>query len=179
MRAALSWALQRKEVELALRLGGALWWFWSMRDYYSEGRRWLEAALAMDGRVSLEVRAMALAGVGELAWQQGDLDRAQEVCQEGLELLEHEASDAKLNLLVCLGWVALDREEHGQAQQLFEESLAMSREMSDIWWLASSLLGLATLSHNRGATLRGLPSSTKRAWISSESRATSKVSHSA
>ena len=29
MRAALSWALERKEVEVALRLGGALWWFWS------------------------------------------------------------------------------------------------------------------------------------------------------
>ena len=28
MRAALSWALEHKEVELALRLGGALWWFW-------------------------------------------------------------------------------------------------------------------------------------------------------
>jgi tetratricopeptide (TPR) repeat protein len=154
MRAALSWALQRKEVELALRLGGALWWFWSMRGYYSEGRRWLEAALAMDGRVSLEVRAMALAGVGELAEIQGDLDRAQEACQEDLELLEHEASDAKLNLLVCLGWVALDKEEHSQAQQLFEESLALSRECSDTWWLASSLLGLATLSHNRSDSER-------------------------
>src|SRR5215204_7825335 len=137
MRAALSWALQRKEVELALRLGGALWWFWSMRGYYSEGRRWLEAALAMDGRVSPEVRAMALAGVGELAEIQGDLDGAQEACEEGLELLEHEASDAKLNLLVCLGWVALDKEEHSQAQQLFEESLALSRECSDTWWIAS------------------------------------------
>ena len=49
MRAALSWALERKEVEVALRLGGALWWFWSMRGYYSEGRRWLEEALAMEG----------------------------------------------------------------------------------------------------------------------------------
>jgi tetratricopeptide (TPR) repeat protein len=125
-----------------------------MRGYYSEGRRWLEAALAMDGRVSLEVRAMALAGVGELAEIQGDLDRAQEACQEGLELLEHEASDAKLNLLVCLGWVALDKEEHSQAQQLFEESLALSRECSDTWWLASSLLGLATLSHNRSDSER-------------------------
>src|ERR687889_1684888 len=40
MRAALSWALERKDVELALRLGGALGWFWSVRGYHSEGRRW-------------------------------------------------------------------------------------------------------------------------------------------
>ena len=45
MRAALTWALERKEVELALRLGGALWWFWWMRGHNSEGRRWLEEAL--------------------------------------------------------------------------------------------------------------------------------------
>src|SRR5215204_5173059 len=109
MRAALSWALERKVAEVALRLGGALGWFWSVRGYHSEGRRWLEEALALDGRGSPEVRAMALAGAAVLAEEQGDLDRAQEACQEGLELLAHEgreASEAKLNLLECLGWVA-------------------------------------------------------------------------
>ena len=87
MRAALTWALERKEAEVALRLGGALWWFWWMRGHNSEGRRWLEEALAIEGRVLPEVRAMALAGAGELATSQGNLDRAKEVCEEGLELL--------------------------------------------------------------------------------------------
>ena len=83
-----------------------------MRGYHSEGRRWLEEALAMDERGSPEVRAMALAGAGALASQQGDYDRAQEACEEGLELLAPEAREAreaikaKLNLLVWLGWVA-------------------------------------------------------------------------
>ena len=71
MRAALSWALERKEAEVALRLGGALWWFWSVRGYHSEGRRWLEAALAIEGRGSPEVRAMALAGVGNAGVEPG------------------------------------------------------------------------------------------------------------
>jgi tetratricopeptide (TPR) repeat protein len=153
MRAALSWALERNEAEVALKLGGALWWFWSVRDYYSEGRRWLEEALAIEGRVSPEVRAMALAGVGSLALDQGDLDRAKEACQEGLELLAHEvreASEAKLNLLVWLGWVAWRREEHGQAKQLFEEGLALSREIRDIWWIATSLSNLAVVSYSQG-----------------------------
>ena len=82
---------------------------------------------------------MALAGVGNLASEQGGLDRAQEACEEGLELLEHEARDAKLFLLDCLGWVAWLREEYGQARELFEECLALSREMSDTYWLATSL----------------------------------------
>src|ERR671910_1697714 len=111
MRAALTWALERKEVAVALRMGGALSWFWEVRGYHSEGRRWLEEVLAMDGRGSPEVRAMALAGIGALAEEQGDLDRAQEGCEEGLELLADEeakeGSEAKLFLLDRLGWVAL------------------------------------------------------------------------
>jgi tetratricopeptide (TPR) repeat protein len=118
----------------------------------------LEAALAMVGRGSPEVRAMALAGVGSLALEQGDLDRAQEACEEGLELLAHEeareAIEAKLNLLVGLGWVAWQREEHDQATQLYEESLALSREMSDTWWIASSLSNLATVSLSLGDSER-------------------------
>ena len=85
--------------------------------------------------------------------EQGDLDRAKEACEEGLELLAHEAreaSEAKLILLACLGWVALEREEYGQAKQLFEESLALSREMRDTWWLATSLSNLAVVSHSLG-----------------------------
>jgi predicted ATPase/class 3 adenylate cyclase/Tfp pilus assembly protein PilF len=157
MRAALTWALERKEVEVALRLGGALSWFWSLRGYHSEGRRWLEEALAMEGRGSPEVRAMSLAGAGALASEQGDYDRAQEACQEGLELLEHEAreaSEAKRCLLACLGWMAWEREDYRRATELYEESLALSREMSDTWWLASTLSDLALVSHFRGDSER-------------------------
>jgi predicted ATPase/class 3 adenylate cyclase/Tfp pilus assembly protein PilF len=157
MRVALSWALERKEAELTLRLGGALWWFWSMRSYYSEGRRWLEEALAIEGRGSPESRAMALAGEGALALDQGDLERVQEACEEGLELLAHEAresSEAKLFLLTNLGWVAWQREDYRRATQLYEESLALSREMRDTWWIASSLFGLALVSHSQGDSER-------------------------
>jgi predicted ATPase/class 3 adenylate cyclase/Tfp pilus assembly protein PilF len=157
MRAALSWASERKEVEVFLRMGGALSWFWLVRGYHSEGRRWLEEALAMEGRRSRESRAMALAGAGALAEEQGDLDRAQEACEEGLELLANEAreaSEAKLFLLDRLGWVALRSEEYGQATELFEESLALSREMSDSWWLATSLSNLASVSGFRGDSER-------------------------
>jgi len=152
MRAALSWALERKVAEVALRLGGALSWFWSVRGYYSEGRRWLEEALAMHGRGTPELRAMALAGVGALAEEQGDFGRAQEACEAGLALLEHEAkeaSEAKLFLLQGLGWMAWQREDYGRAMQLFEECLVLSREISDAWWISRSLSNLAVVYHAR------------------------------
>jgi predicted ATPase/class 3 adenylate cyclase/Tfp pilus assembly protein PilF len=152
MRAALTWALERQQAELALRLGGALTWFWSVRGYYGEGRRWLEAALTIEGRVSPEVRAMVLAGAGDLASEQGDLDRAQEACEEGLALLEHEgreASEAKFFLLSCLGFMAWQREDYGRATQLFEVGLALSRELSDTWWLSRGLFNLALVYQSR------------------------------
>src|SRR5829696_699880 len=63
MRAALSWALERGEVELRLRLAGALGWFWEAHGHYSEGRRWLEEALAKDDRASVAARVKALEGL--------------------------------------------------------------------------------------------------------------------
>jgi tetratricopeptide (TPR) repeat protein len=93
---------------------------------------------------------MALAGAGRLASVQGDFDRAKEVCEEGLELLANDASEAKLNLLACLGWMAWERrEDYRRATQLYEESLALSREITDTWWLANSLLGLAFVTHSQ------------------------------
>jgi len=157
MREALSWALGQEKVELGLRLAGALWRFWWMRSHYSEGRRWLENALAVDRRGSPSARAMALAGIGEIASQQGDLDQAQEACEEGLKLLAREATEAskaKIYLLLPLGKVARMREDYTWATQLNEESVALSREMRNTWGLASSLLSSALVTQIQGDSER-------------------------
>jgi len=39
LRAALSWLIGQVQGELALRLSGALWWFWNIRGYWDEGWR--------------------------------------------------------------------------------------------------------------------------------------------
>ena len=45
-RAALEWALDQEDGTFALRLTGTLWRFWERHGHWSEGLRWLEAALA-------------------------------------------------------------------------------------------------------------------------------------
>jgi predicted ATPase len=61
LRAALGWACRRGMADLGLRLAAALWRYWQVRGDVGEGRRWLEAALALPGG-DRAARATALAG---------------------------------------------------------------------------------------------------------------------
>jgi predicted ATPase len=153
MRAALSWAIEHGEGELALRVGAALRWFWYMEGYYGEGRRWLEAALSKDwSAVAAEVRARALEGVGWLASSQGDLDRAQAAAEEGLKLCtEAGLGDVvTADLQNVLGDAARNRGDYEWAAELLTESLALHRKAGDIRGVAWSLGDLANVSSDRG-----------------------------
>ena len=153
MRAALSWAIEHEETTLALRVGGALRWFWYMEGYYGEGRRWLEAALGKDWGAAAEARARALEGVGWLASSQGDLDRAQAAANEGLKL----STEARLDKVVVadfqnvLGDAARHRGDYERATELLEKSLALHRAGNDTRGVAWSLGDLANVSSDRGS----------------------------
>lgn len=88
LRAALRWAIEQREGDTAQRLAGALQPFWLTRGRWSEGRRWLEEALAIDSRGTAPevVRAKALFGAGILARFQGDFARARMLCDQSLTL---------------------------------------------------------------------------------------------
>lgn len=72
VRAALDWALASGVfVEAGVELAGALFWYWTKRGQFEEGRLWLERALAAEPRVSGSLRARALVGLGNIAYFQG------------------------------------------------------------------------------------------------------------
>jgi predicted ATPase/DNA-binding CsgD family transcriptional regulator len=145
MRVALSWALQRGEPELALRLAGALGWFWRGRGYYGEGRRWVEEALEKSSTTSATIRAKALGVASFLAVNQGDVDRAQAAAEEGLRL----STEAGLGSVVTadfqnlLGDVAGIRGDYERATELLEEGLVLNRESGDGRAVAFTLANLA------------------------------------
>ena len=152
IRAALSWTLEHGEAELALRLGGALRWFWSARGYYGEGRRWLERALSEEGRTSAKARAKALDGVGWLASEQRDIERAEAAAEEGLKLSEEAGiggvilADFK-NLLGEAAWL---RGDYERAAELVEEGLMLHREARNTRGVAWSVCSLANTSSELG-----------------------------
>jgi predicted ATPase/DNA-binding SARP family transcriptional activator/DNA-binding CsgD family transcriptional regulator len=152
MRAALSWTVEDEEAELALRLVGALRWFWRARGYYGEGRRWLEQALSEEGRTSATARAKALDGVGWLASEQHDIDRVQAAAEEGLKLSEEAGIGGVIlanfkNLLGEAAWLQGDCE---RAAELFEEGLGLHREARNTRGVAWSVCSLAAVSSDRG-----------------------------
>ena len=152
LRAALSQALEFEAAELALRLGGALRWFWFAEGYYDEGRRWLEEALIKDGWASAEARAKSLDGVAWLAHEQGDLDRAKEAAEEGLELCAEAGFGGvvAVDFQNMLGEAARHRGDHERAVEIFEESLALQREAGDKRGVAWTLGSLAIVSSDQG-----------------------------
>jgi predicted ATPase/DNA-binding SARP family transcriptional activator/DNA-binding CsgD family transcriptional regulator len=157
LRGALSWALERGEAELGLRLGGALRRFWGIRSYISEGRGWLGEALAMNGPASGPVRAKALEGEGWLAFLQGDYERARASYEKGLDLHRGAGNERGIaDALYFLGMVLSRQGNHERAATLLDESLVMFRRLGDDQFVASVLDALGSLASARGDVARAL-----------------------
>jgi predicted ATPase len=145
LRAALHWSLGREDAETNLRLCGALWRFWHMRGHLSEGRRWLEEALALVGGAP-SLRARVLGGAGELSHSQGDLDRAQELREGALALSSQLGDEAQIAAaLNGLAFVTRRRGEFARARAMHGQALDLYRKLDDRWGVGRStdLLGRA------------------------------------
>jgi predicted ATPase/DNA-binding XRE family transcriptional regulator len=144
LRAALAWALDAGDGETAMRFGGALWRFWEMRGYLSEGRRWLEAALAVGETRPSRARARALAGLAFVQMNQREPSLAAATAAEGLALWRRLDDPQGLCLgLNMLGDVRLSQGDYRAAHALFAESLACARAANDRRTIARALNTLA------------------------------------
>jgi non-specific serine/threonine protein kinase len=94
VRAALEWALTSASLaEKGLELAGALFWFWTKRGQFEEGRQWLERALAAGGHGTPALRARALIGLSHMHHFQGRHVEVR-VCADEALSLGREAGDA-------------------------------------------------------------------------------------
>ena len=72
LRAALQSAYEGKDADNFTRLLTALSWFWFLRCFFDEGRRWLQRALTELPPTAPAALIRLLLGAGHLAWGQGD-----------------------------------------------------------------------------------------------------------
>ncbi len=143
LRAALRFSLDGRDAATALRLCAVLWRFWFERGYLSEGRLWLDEALAASAEAS-PARARALSGNGVLAHYQGDYDRAEELCQAALAL-SRSLEDAKgvAEATTGLALVRRARGEYEAAETLLDEALAVYEGLGEEEGVARTLDRLA------------------------------------
>jgi predicted ATPase/DNA-binding CsgD family transcriptional regulator len=158
LRVAMRWLMddgrEGKDRVMALRLGGALRRFWIVHSHISEGRNFLDNALAAsEGVKELDaaVRAKALITAANLAVIQSDYQRAEVLATESLELFRELGDQSGVALsLYLLGTSAWTQGNSEATRTLTEEALAISRALGDKDRVAWSLYTLGMWHSSRG-----------------------------
>jgi predicted ATPase/DNA-binding CsgD family transcriptional regulator len=158
LRAALRWSLEQHEGEAVARIGVAIWSFWLLRGYLSEGRKFLELTLTqLPDPTALRAKILRITAI--IAAHQGDSARAKSLVEESLNVWRTLGDKRGIaSTLSILGNGALKRGDYEQAAICYEESLPLLREVGERQWTAIVLssLGLMTLyqgSHERARVL--------------------------
>jgi predicted ATPase/DNA-binding winged helix-turn-helix (wHTH) protein len=155
-RAAVEWLTETEDAEWGLRLGGALFRYWEMREYLAEGRARLDKLLKIAGaQAPTKARSRALFAAGVLGVEQGDYAAAEALIRESLEI-SRQLGDAH-GAAVCLNAMAVSARDRGDiqgARSLFEESLTVWREVGDPKAVASAVSNLANIVKLQGDNTR-------------------------
>lgn len=146
LHSAIEWSLERGQVAEALAIGSGMYPFWASFGYLEQGRRWLEHALKLPAPPDSR-RAHALAGLGDLVLQQGDVDAAKQASSESLAIFRQldDPFGVAVNL-TQLADIALEQGERERARLLAEESAAIRRQRLGSLHLGRALASLAEIS---------------------------------
>ncbi|MBX2997894.1 MAG: AAA family ATPase [Caldilineaceae bacterium] len=127
LQIALAWMVEHAPERL-VRLADDLGWFWQVRGYVSEGRRWLESALARAQDIPKFDHARVLSMIGFLAREMGDLAIAQTMLEESLRLFQQIGDIGKqAGTLNALAMVALSRGDTVTTDRLASQSATLFR----------------------------------------------------
>ncbi len=161
LREALEWALESDGAatggdELALRLSGALRWFWRMRGHFHEGRNWLIKSLQVRPERRTVARAAAVLGKSQLINALGDLGVALLPAEESAAIYRELGDQHGLaNALVLIGFTLVWQGEASLGQARLEEALGIYRKAGDQWGEAQVLHSLGSSLADYGGNLAG------------------------
>jgi predicted ATPase/class 3 adenylate cyclase len=143
MRAAMGRALERSLGARALRIASGAGRYWEARSGATEGRRWLEQALAT-GPVEGSARAAGRFWAGHLALFQGDMAAADDSFAAAAQEAE-AAGDIFLEATsrAYLVWVARERGNRAAGEAPLEKSQALLAQLTDPWERSEVMLPLS------------------------------------
>jgi predicted ATPase/DNA-binding SARP family transcriptional activator len=143
-RAALAFAVERRNSKLALRLAAALTRFWDVRGHVIEGLRWFREALTLEDDTCLRVRADALAKAGVLCLRGERHSEARDMLTEARSILSC-IHDARAEAFVdeLLGQVAFMEGDREGALKLFRRAACSFRKQGRLSGLQYALSNIA------------------------------------
>ncbi len=145
LRAALAWLIAHQAADEGLQLACSLAYFWEWRGYLSEGRRWLEAALANGHSVAALTpqHAQAYAEASLLAERQSDYVASKRLAETSLALSGITRNKASRALaLRVLGMLSMRNGQYSTVLAQHEESLALYQEVGDRQGIGAGLTNL-------------------------------------
>jgi predicted ATPase/class 3 adenylate cyclase len=157
VRAALSYLESRGDAERQLDLAARMARYFRTKGMYTEGRRWLAAALPDSCPVSVSVRARALRGAGTLAQFQGDYRVATGILRRAVTLFRQtDDVTGTAYALRDLGWALYRARELDESQEAFRGSRSLGETAGDAYLVALARLGHGALCRERGETDQAL-----------------------
>jgi predicted ATPase len=152
VRAALDWCCASSApsaLELGLRIAGALWLFWRLRGFVSEGRARLAELLSRAGKDAAPsvAQARALHAAGYLAFAQAAADDARQLLSASLDV-KRQVGDAwsQSYALHGLGHAALLQGDFSTARSLYGERLTIAQAQHDEYALGQVLNALGEVA---------------------------------
>ncbi len=151
LRAALLWGVETAvDPSFILEMVEGLQHFWYVRGYLSEGRHWLEAALALASRPD-PLAALVLNRAGQFARLQGDLSQAQGFHERALAMQQAVGDEPGMcRSLENLAILAGSAGDYGQASNLLEQTLTLRRKLAQRDEVISTLNNLAIVQRRLG-----------------------------
>jgi predicted ATPase/transcriptional regulator with XRE-family HTH domain len=144
LRVALDWAIKTGQTKTALAMACRLWWFWSKRSEFNEGRQWLGRVLALrDAPLFPDLYAAALTQLAHHTRLHIGGRSARPFIEQALLIAREQGNSQTIaNALMVFGIVLTDEQNFAAAQSMLEESLGLFQEMHDIWGYAVALMVL-------------------------------------
>jgi predicted ATPase/class 3 adenylate cyclase len=147
LRTALHWAMGRPSADAALRLTGAMAFYWNVRDYLLEGIQWMDQALGKEwdesNRVQKVARAKVLNGKATIAHELDAYEMMKVSAYSALSLCEEvEDGWGRAFAGVTVGKYLIRSGNARNAVPLIEQGLDEFRKLADRWGQAFAMYHL-------------------------------------
>lgn len=148
LREAMEFSLSSPEgTQAGLEMATSLFPFWYARGLFTEGRRWIERALASKAEQPTTLRIKGIYAASVLATRQDDLERAKTLLGEGRRIATDLGSNRDRALIQrAEGYLALHQSDPESAVACLSEAMEEFRRGDDLTLQIMTLQGLG-LAH--------------------------------